>query len=107
MTLGYTKEEILKITKNIPSIYSHSIENIKSKLDNLILLGYSKTEVLAITANYPAIFCLSTESLNQKHAYLISLGYINEDIIQITTLYHLSMACLKKILVRKRLSTIQ
>ena len=28
MSLGYTREEVVKMTKTSPTIYSHSIENI-------------------------------------------------------------------------------
>lgn len=31
LSLGYSKDEIIKMTKNLPSIYSYSIENMKQK----------------------------------------------------------------------------
>ena len=31
--LGYSKEEVIKMTKNLPSIYSLNIDNIKQKID--------------------------------------------------------------------------
>lgn len=31
LTLGYTNEDIIKMTKMLPSIYGYSIENMKEK----------------------------------------------------------------------------
>ena len=33
ISLGYTKEEVIKMTKSLPSIYGYSIENMKQKID--------------------------------------------------------------------------
>ena len=33
LKLGYSQEEIIKMTKRLPSIYSYSIENIKQKIE--------------------------------------------------------------------------
>ena len=33
MSLGYTKEEVIKTTRIFPAIYSYSIENIKQKTE--------------------------------------------------------------------------
>ena len=34
ISLGYSQEEVIKMTKSVPSIYSLSIENIKQKIEN-------------------------------------------------------------------------
>jgi len=33
MSLGYTKEEVIKMTNSLPTLYSLSIENIKQKVE--------------------------------------------------------------------------
>ena len=56
LDLGYTKEEVLKMTKVLPTLYGLSIENIKQKIEDMIDLGYTKEEVLKMTKLYPNIY---------------------------------------------------
>ena len=35
--LGYSQEEIIKMTKMLPAIYSYSIENIKQKIKDVVI----------------------------------------------------------------------
>ena len=51
--LGYTKEEVIKITKMLPALYSYTEENITKKIDFLISLGYSKEEIIKMTKTLP------------------------------------------------------
>ena len=44
--LGYTKEEVIKMAKSLPSLYGYSEENITNKINFLIKQGYSKEEVI-------------------------------------------------------------
>ena len=46
--LGYSQEEIIKMTKSFPAIYNCSIENIKQKIEDMIVLGYNKEEVIRL-----------------------------------------------------------
>ena len=64
--MGYTKEEIIKMTKSIPQIYSLSIENMKQKIEDIISLGYTKEEVIKMTKILPAIYGYSIENMKQK-----------------------------------------
>ncbi|CDD29401.1 toxin-antitoxin system toxin component Fic family [Clostridium sp. CAG:433] len=36
LKMGYTKEEVIKMTKSSPQIYSYSIENMKQKIEDII-----------------------------------------------------------------------
>ena len=65
LKMGYTKEEVIKMTKSLPSIYSYSIENMKQKIEDMIALGYTKEEVIKMTKRFPSIYCFSIESI--KH----------------------------------------
>ena len=44
LTLGYTKEEVIKMTKRLPAIYSLSIENIKQKMEDIVKAVNTKEE---------------------------------------------------------------
>ena len=66
LKMGYTKEEVIKMTKSLPQIYSYSIENMKQKIEDIISLGYTKEEVIKMTKSLPQIYGLSIESMKQK-----------------------------------------
>ena len=82
--LGYSQEEVIKITKNCPAIFLCSIENISQKIENIKQLGYSQEEVIKITKALPAIFNLSIENMKQKIEDMKQLGYSQEELIKIT-----------------------
>ena len=69
MNLGYTNEEVIKMTKMLPALYSYSEDNITNKIDFLIDLGYSKQEVLKMTINFPALYSFSEENIIEKIEY--------------------------------------
>ena len=70
----YSKEEVIKITKKSPSIYSYSIENMKQKIDDICSLGYSKEEVIKMTKTFPAIYGSSIENMEQKIKFYDSIN---------------------------------
>ena len=84
LELGYTKEEVIKMTKSLPAIYGYSIENMKQKLTDIMSLGYTKEEVIKMTKSLPAIYGLSIENMKQKLTDVISLGYTKEEGIKMT-----------------------
>ena len=100
ISLGYSKEEILKMTLNLPSIYGLSIDNMKQKIEDLINLGYTKEEVLKMTKNVPTIYSLSIETMKQKIEEIITLGYTKQEVIYIIknypTIFALSTKNLKE-----------
>ena len=84
ITLGYTKEEVVKMTKTLPAIYGYSIENMKQKIEDMITLGYTKEEIIKMTKSLPAIYSYSIENMKQKIEDIISLGYTKEEVIKMT-----------------------
>ena len=64
--LGYSKEEVIKMTKSLPTLYCLSIENIKDKIKDMVDLGYSKEEVIKMTKNLPSIYGYSIENIKDK-----------------------------------------
>ena len=54
------------MTKDLPTIYGYSIENIKQKITDMIELGYTREEVIKMTKSFPAIYSYSIENIKQK-----------------------------------------
>ena len=71
---GYTKEEVIKITKILPAIYGLSIENMKQKIVDIMDLGYTKEEVIKMTKTLPTIYGLSIENIKQKIDFYNLIG---------------------------------
>ena len=71
---GYSKEEVIKMTKSLPQIYGYSIENMKQKIEDIMVLGYSKEEVIKMTKSLPQIYSLSKENMKQKIDFYDSIG---------------------------------
>ena len=100
LKIGYTKEEVITMTKSFPPIYGLSIENIKQKIEDIISLGYTKEEVIKMTKILPSIYGFSIESMKQKIEDIISLGYTKEEVIRMTKsftpIYGLSIENMKQ-----------
>ena len=91
LKMGYTKEEVIKMTKSSPQIYSYSIENMKQKIEDIISLGYTKEEVIKMTKTLPAIYGYSIENMKQKIEDIISLGYTKEEVVKMTKRFRKSI----------------
>ena len=84
ISLGYSKKEIIKMTKRVSAIYGYSIDNIKQKIKDVEELGYSRKEVIEITKVLPTIFGLSIENIKQTIKEVEALGYSREEVIKMT-----------------------
>ena len=71
---GYTKEEVIKMAKTSPTIYGHSIENMKQKIVDIMDLGYTKEEVIKMTKTLPTLYGLSIENIKQKIDFYNLIG---------------------------------
>ena len=100
LKLDYSKEEVIKMTKSLPTIYGLSIENMKQKIEDMVSLGYSKEEVIKMTKSLPQIYGYSIENMKQKIEDIVSLGYSKEEVIKMTknlpTIYGLSIENIKQ-----------
>ena len=98
--LGYSKEEVIKMTKSLPVIYSLSIDNIKQKIEDIEKLGYSKAEVIKITKSMPSLYGYSIDTLKQKIEDMEKLGYSRAEVIKMTkslpSIYGYSIDNIKK-----------
>ena len=63
------------MTKKVPSIYVHSIENLKQKVENMISLGYTKEEVIKMTKVQPNIYGYTIDNLKQKVDLFDTIGF--------------------------------
>ena len=70
-SLGYTKNEIIKMTYSYPALFSYSIENMEQKIKDIETLGYNKTEILKMTVLSPQLFGTSIENIKQKYYLLM------------------------------------
>lgn len=97
--LGYTKEEIIKMTKSLPSIYGYDIKNMQKKINDVIKLGYKRVEVLKMIKKNSSILSCNINSTSKKLLDIMKLGYTKEQIINMTitfpTLFSLSIDNLK------------
>ena len=84
ISLGYSKEEVIKMTKSFPQIYDLSLENIKQKIEGIEELGYNREEVIKMTKSFPSIYGLSIENIKQKIEDIEALGYSREEVIKMT-----------------------
>ena len=82
--LGYSRAEVIKMTKSLPAIYGLSIDNIKQKIEDMEKLGYSKEEVIKMTKSLPAIYGYSIDTLKQKIEDMEKLGYSRAEVIKMT-----------------------
>ena len=98
--LGYSRAELIKVTKSLPTIYGLSIDNIRQKIEDMEKLGYSKAEVIKMTKNLPAIYGYSIENIKQKIEDVKKLGYSKEEVIKMTksmpSIYGYSIDTLKQ-----------
>ena len=93
ISLGYTHEEIIKMTKKFPPIYSLTIENIEQKINYMLSLGYSLEEIVKMTKSAPAIYSYTIENMEQKINDVIKLGYSREEVIQMVKLLPAIYGC--------------
>ena len=82
--LGYSKDEVIKMTKGFPSIYSYSRENIMQKIDDLKDLGYTQEDIIKMTKSLPTIYGYSMENIKQKINDLESFGFGKDEVITMT-----------------------
>ncbi len=80
-TLGYTKNEVIKMIKTFPALFSYSIDNIKQKAEDIVALGYTKDEVIKMTKILPSLFGYSMDNIKQKIEFyqLINIDYLLVD----------------------------
>ena len=81
---GYTKEQIIQMTKHTPSLYSCSAESIEHKYKELLSLGYTKEDIIYITRIAPVIFTYNSEKIKEKMNLMIKLGYTKQEVLKMT-----------------------
>jgi len=81
LDLGYTKEEVIKMTRKFPTLCGYTKEKIHNKIDDLIKLGYTKEEVIKLGKKLPSIYGYSISKIKDRINYLESIGYNKKDIL--------------------------
>lgn len=95
----YTKEEIIKMTKLLPALYSYSIKNIKQKIEDMMSLGYTRKDVIEMTKKAHSLYSVGIETIKQKINDMMHIGYTKEDVIKMAknspALYSYSIKSIK------------
>ena len=81
---GYTKSEVIKMTKRTPEIFCYSLGVLKEKAIFLKKLGYSCEKIKKMTVSDSKIYTLSVDSINNKFLDLEELGYSKQQTFKIT-----------------------
>lgn len=66
ISLGYSHEDVIKMTKVLPSLFGYSIETIKQKIDDLISLGYSYDDAIKINKKMRAYLVIVLKLLKKR-----------------------------------------
>ena len=97
---GDKKNEILNMTKKVPTIYIYSTENIEKKMIFMERLGYSRNDILKMTKKVPTIYNYSIENMQTKIEDMENLGYTKKEVIKMTkklpTIYSINMSNINK-----------
>ena len=89
LSLGYTKEDYLKIINAYPinMLYEETlIKNVRNNYSYLVQI-YSKKEVIKMTKTLPLMYGFSIENLKKKIENMMQLGYSKEEVIKMTKTY--------------------
>lgn len=81
---GYSKNDVVRITKKSPFIYGCTLDNIKNKIEELSKFNYSKNDIIKMSKSFPSIYGLSNTNINNKISDLVKLGYTKNDVIIMT-----------------------
>lgn len=87
ISVGYNKNEIIKIVKLHPRILGLTVENLKNKIDTLISLGYSIEIIKRITIKCPRIYSLNVRTIEEKVNNMMELGYTHKEVLEMIKIY--------------------
>lgn len=87
LSLGYSREDIMKMTMLVPFIYSLSVLDIDNRYNMLLGLGYSDIDTIKLIKDNAKILIISDNQINEVIRILTDLGYSHEDIIKLTLSY--------------------
>lgn len=82
LDFGYSKKELIKITRSCPFIYGYSAINLENKINYLRGLGLDDKEIIKITKRCPEIYGYGIDNLDKKINDMVTLGYQREDVIK-------------------------
>lgn len=100
---GYTKDEIIKMTKTLPALFSLNEESLNKKYQYFIEKGYTLEGIIKMTKTIPTMFSLSEENLDKKYQCFIEKGYTLEEIIKMTKTFP-ALFCLSEENIEEKLS---
>ena len=81
---GYTKEDIIKMTKDFPKLFSYNIDGIDKKVKDIIDIGYTKKDVIKMTKDLPQLFSYGKENIKKKIKDIEAIGYTEKEVFKMT-----------------------
>ena len=87
ISVGYGKNEIIKIIKLHPRLLGLTVDNLEKKIDVLKLLGYDMVIIKRITIKCPQVFSLNTSNIEDKINKIMELGYTREEVLEMIKIY--------------------
>ena len=75
--LGYTRDDVIKMTKRFPILYTLSVDKMGQKINNMEKfgdIGFAREEVIEMTKKLPALFGLTDDNISQKIELYDSIG---------------------------------
>lgn len=83
-SLGFSPNQIIKMTSALPPIFGHSEENLRNKVFDMEELGYSRNQIIRMASNFASIFTYSINTMKTRLVEIESLGYRRGQVIRMT-----------------------
>lgn len=84
---GYSKENVLKMTKETPEIYLLSIENIEQKNKDIMAMRFTKEDVIKMTSSFSSLYSINIEKIYAVAKELVFLGFDWKDMLHIIKIF--------------------
>lgn len=100
LSLGYSRDEVLKITSLNSMIYSKSILDIENRYIYLSKLGYSDEEIKKLILGNGMLLVVLEDEINNSLKIMNKLNYTNDD-IRLMSLKHSAILSSSKVLEKR------
>jgi len=78
--IGFKKLEIIKITKNEPSLLEYDCNTLENKIDEFLKMGFKDKELFKMIKLYPTILVLDIQKIINRIDFWIGLGFSHKEV---------------------------
>lgn len=78
--IGYSRNEIIDISRGNPGIFAHSVASLEKKINDFMELGFSFEQTRTIMKKNPSLFIYKETSIKDKIDDILALGYSYDDV---------------------------